>query len=278
MSFLKFFRRKPRQYKISINAQNIHTLHIGINAYKRSPLKLCVNDVTAVKQRFQEWGISPKNMVTLLDNTANTKNIKQALNDLERRAKPHDYVIIQYSGHGSQLPCVGEVDGKMEILCPVDIDLDFEKNHISDDFVGSVLTRLTARNITTYLLVDCCHTGGMTRTLSNETTLYNATRYLEAPQYAQYRDARTYRNSEFAETNKVVMLGGCEAHEVSYEYSIARHGALTWAFLEETKQNGLAETPLEIYNRVSQKVTKIFSGQHPVLEGKQELFTKQFFS
>jgi Caspase domain len=275
--FQNLFRRAPRRYVIPIDPRKVHTLHIGINAYERSPLKLCVGDVIEVKKRFEEWGMLPKNMVTLLDKDADTQNMKRALEDLVKRSNANDVVIIQYSGHGSQLPCLDEEDGKMELICPVDIHRDFEKYNCSDDFICGILSGLSAKNVLPYLMpFDCCHTGGMTRTLSSD--LYTGIRYLAPPLEAVYRNARTYRSREYAETNNVVMFGGCQSDQVSYEYAKAGHGALTWAFLNATKERGLAGTPQEVFIPLAKQVTGVFPEQHPVLEGKQALFHVPFFT
>jgi metacaspase-1 len=269
--------RKPAPYRIPLDPQRVHTLHIGINAYKRSPLKLCVNDVNAVKQRFQEWGVLPQNMVTLLDAEADTQNMKQALHDLVKRANPLDVVIVQYSGHGSQLPCVDETDGKMEILCPVDIHEDFETKNVSDDFIAAIIQNLHQRRVQVYFLpIDCCHTGDLTRSFISD--VYNGVRYLPAPDGALYSKRRTFKPREYVENNNVIMLGGCQAHEVSYEYSLAGLGALTWAFLNATEKRGLKPTPRQLHDTVSKKVTGVFKEQHPVLEGKEPLFDVPFFT
>lgn len=280
MKFFNFFRRKPKPYTLPIDPRRIHTLHIGINAYERSPLRLCVNDVHAVTQRFQELGVPEGNMVQLLDKTADTQNIKQALNELTKYTIRGSVVIVQYSGHGSQLPCLDEEDGKMEILCPADIHRDFEKYNVSDDFLNGIAMQLTARQVTLYFLpFDCCHTGGMTRTLNGNRTAPPNARFLPAPPEAVYRDMRVYKSREVVqtETNSIAMLGGCEGHEVSYEYALAGHGALTWAFLNALEKPHKL-TLRSLHTQAHEKVTGVFSDQHPVLEGNPILFDKPLFS
>lgn len=272
MSIFNIF--KPKKYVLPADPSRIHTLHIGINAYERSPLALCVNDVISVKKRLLEWGVLEKNMVTLLDGDADTKNFKQALQDLVRRVQTGDYAVVQYSGHGSNLPCRREKDGNMEILCPVDIEKDFERNNVSDDFISDVIRQITEKSATFYALpFDCCHTGGMTRALAPSIV----TRYLPAPDGARYQKRReSGLDDEAADTRNVVMLGGCEGNEVSYEYSQSNHGALTWAWLGATSK-GLP-IPRKLHSTVYKQVQKAFPGQHPVLEGNEALFDIPYFT
>jgi hypothetical protein len=272
------FRRKG--YKIPIDPKRLHTLHFGLNAYQRSPLKLCVNDVKAIIPLYEQWGVLPRNMVAMYDGDCDTQNMKKALQDLVKRANPYDYVAIQYSGHASNLPCLDEIDGKMEILCPIDIHKDFEKYNVSDDFICEILTQLSQKYVTTALIpMDCCHTGGMTRTLSGIITPPSHARYLPAPAEAVYRDTRHYRSvrETFKESNRAFMIGGCEGHQVSYEYAKAGHGALTWAMLEAWKK-GASMTPRKLHQSVYKQVTTVFPEQHPVLEGNETLFDLPFFT
>jgi uncharacterized caspase-like protein len=280
MNIFNFFRRKAKSYVLPIDPKRLHTLHVGINEYQRSPLKLCVNDVNAVKTRLQALGIPEQNMVTLLDKTADTQNMKYALNDLLKRANAGDVVVVQYSGHGSQLPCLDEEDGKMELLCPADIHRDFEKYNVSDDFLSGLLVQLSARRVTTYFLpFDCCHTGGMTRLLSGTLSAPPNTRFLPAPLNAVYRDPRVYRSREALQTekNSIVMLGGCAAHEVSYEYALAQNGALTWSLLTAL-ENPHKLTSRTLHKNVHEQVTGVFPDQHPVLEGNPNLFDLPLFT
>lgn len=277
MSLLDIF--KPKRFALPVEASRYQYVGIGINAYERSALKLCVPDIKASVPYWQQWGLKDSQITTLFDHDADTQNIKAAVNAAVDRAVRYDVVAIQPSGHGSNLPCVDERDGKKEIFCPVDIFADFERNNVDDIFWNALARKATAKQVTLWLLpFDCCHTGGMTRTLSGITEPRPGVRYLPAPSEARYRGeiSRGFKD-DGVETNAIIMLGGCEAEEVSYEYAKAGHGALTWGTLEAYKQNK-PFTARSLHKFAGGKVTGAFSDQHPVLEGNPNLFDKPLFS
>ena len=280
MGLFSFLRPKPKPYKLPIDPKRVHALHVGINAYKRSPLQLCVNDIIAVKKLFASWGVLPENTVTLLDREATTVAIKNALQDGVDKLKHGDCFVVQYSGHGSNLPCAQEMDGNMEIICPVDIEDDFEQNNVPDWFIGDIARQVTEKGATMYLLpFDCCHTGGITRDLlggKKPKAALEGARYLPAPKKARYRGEVRRFKDEDKETNRIVAIGGCEAGEVSYEYSEAKHGAATWALLDAVK-NGLP-TPRALHKSIYNQVQGAFPTQHPVLEGNEAYFDIPYFT
>ncbi len=79
-------------------------LLVGINAYKDSPLRGCVNDVLLMHQVLTaKFGFENKNIKVMTDKEANTKGIMNALKRLTTDVREGDTVFFHYSGHGSQI-------------------------------------------------------------------------------------------------------------------------------------------------------------------------------
>jgi NAD-dependent dihydropyrimidine dehydrogenase PreA subunit len=262
------------------NAENVRTLHIGINDYPHSPLALCVNDVKAVSTRFKQWGVADAHRTMILNREATATNFKGAMLKLVDDTPPLGLAVFNYSGHGSNVGCTDEADGRMEIMCPVDIHDFSEQNNVTDDFFASVIERATAKGITMFALIDCCNAGDLTRNLQQQANDNPAIRYIRPPEGVSYRMKRQFPPKElYAAKRSVVMFGGCRSDEVSYEYADAGFGALTWAFLDRTAlANGPRMTPKKLHSGITKKVTSAFPEQHPVLEGNPALFTKPLFT
>lgn len=279
MSLFSNLFPKSQKFALPVDPKRYNYVGIGINSYRESPLKLCVNDVKALEPYWRAWGLPDANITTLYDTDADTKNIIAALTAAVERANPWDIVVPQYSGHGSDLPCANQRNGRMQIICPSDIEDDFERNNVPDTFFADLGRKATAKRVTIIMFpFDCCHTGGLTRTLNNSSMPPLGTpRYLPAPEGAKFfGEVRRYKD-DGAETSSLAMVGGCRAEEVSYEYADAGHGACTWGVLEALKK-GNPYTLRTMHQFAYGKVTSTFPAQHPVLEGNEKLFDLPLFS
>jgi hypothetical protein len=266
-------------FKIA-NPETVYSLHIGINDYPSSPLKYCVNDVTAVTERLSSWGMLSQNMVIVPSKEATTANFKRALVELVERTPPYGFAFFQYSGHGSNLPCEVEADdGRMELMCPNDIQDDFENNNVSDDYFAGIIQGATSKNVTMFALIDCCNAGDMTRAMQREAGAPEV-RTIQAPAEAVYRQKRYYRpKQQEAKHHSVVMLGGCQSDELSYEHGKAKKGALTFAFLQETaKAERLLLPAAKLHKAIAKRVSNLYPAQNPCLEGHPELLLQPLFT
>lgn len=164
---------------------------VGINAYPTSPLKGCVNDVSAMFDLLTQapFSFPPDNVRVLVDARATTAAIKERLEWLVAGLVPGDTAVFHYSGHGSQ---VRDRDGDEladhmdEILCPV--DLDWVTKVVTDDDLAGYLKRVPA-GANCYVILDSCHSGTGTRDLrppgedsgNPHKEHYRASRYLPPP-------------------------------------------------------------------------------------------------
>ena len=112
------------------------------------------------------------------------ENIRRALRELADRAQPGDQVYIHYSGHGGRAVTAFKklkgVDGVDETLVPIDIGRHEDgsgstytrpERYIRDVELAYYLDQLASkvdgdRHVTTTLVFDSCHSGGVTRSAS----------------------------------------------------------------------------------------------------------------
>lgn len=117
----------------------------------------------------------PENVVTLGSgeglNLATHANILSGLADIAAKAKPGDFVFLQFSGHGSQQPAINdpnEPDGRDEIFLSADAMLADEKtkllpNVLTDDQLSGSLAAIRATGAFVWLIFNSCYSGTMTR-------------------------------------------------------------------------------------------------------------------
>ncbi len=121
---------------------------IGVDRY-RSPvnrLSCAVADARALGSLFSDT--LEGEFAHLLDNDATAERIRQELGALETTA-PEDFVVITFSGHGTD-------DHR---LVPVDVDVDeLASSCLSLDELGERLDRIPARQL--LVVLDCCFSGG----------------------------------------------------------------------------------------------------------------------
>ena len=169
-----------------ITAPTYHVLLIGIDAYPRgyNSLTGCVNDIDAIEQILLTppgIGIAPEQIrVTRLaasnplrlsssrfqeQTQPPTKaNFIQALKDLAGpEVKPEDRVLIYYSGHGDEKLLPGSLVWR-EALVPHDGQ---RIEYLYDAEVNALINAITMRTNDLTIILDCCHSAGATRDLSD---------------------------------------------------------------------------------------------------------------
>jgi hypothetical protein len=134
-------------------------LCIGIDAYRTKPLRGCVNDARAWAKALERMGFSSELML----NQAATKNkILDGIRQLVENSRSGDVLVIQYSGHGTQVPDRGtldESDGLDEALVPVDVE---QRGFVVDDDLAVICNGIP-EGVNVTFFMDCCHSGTITR-------------------------------------------------------------------------------------------------------------------
>ena len=134
-------------------------LCIGIDSYRDRPLAGCVNDARAWGRTLTGLGFDVR---YLLDAQATNQAMQDALRDMLTRAHAGDVLVMQYAGHGTQLPDDNgdEDDGFDEAFVPVDYHTG--ALFLRDDVIGAALAGLP-KSVALTLFMDCCHCGTISR-------------------------------------------------------------------------------------------------------------------
>ena len=149
-----------------------YALVIGIDYIKTPEIKLngCCTDAYNTKEMLlNRYGFLNDNITILTDDNTditkecNTKNIEAALKDLtEKTTKDARFIIVFYSGHGTQTPDeIGkdfEIDGKDECWVLTDYKT---KGYFTDDKLKSLFLDKLGDNVNVLIISDSCHSGSM---------------------------------------------------------------------------------------------------------------------
>lgn len=251
---------------------NWHVLLVGIDAYSRRPLYGCVNDIDAVQRLLLERvGVRREQIrrlasphadaahaTEIAEQPATLANLREALAALARDARAGDRVFIYYSGHGARLP-FERADGSRfhrEAMVPVDVFDQPAQALLFDHELNQYLGEIGARTRSVALVLDCCHSAGVTRLLVPGMTArvlepredLGVTEPLREP--AEPRGAGAARSIEDCH-----VVTACLNHELALEGlgdDGLRHGLLTQAFVRALAAVPDAELPAVPWSRIWQ--------------------------
>lgn len=126
------------------------------------------NDAGALKAVLEQQGA--KDIVTLNDTAATRASIRSALEALGQRAKPGDWVIFYYAGHGAQAKSNDptEADGMDEFmaLSGFRVGKPDTNQYILDDDLRGWLVNFFPTSVNVLQIADACHSGTMNRSLA----------------------------------------------------------------------------------------------------------------
>ncbi len=163
-----------------------YAILVGVTDYPHLDPSLALggseNDVDLVRQVLLESNFSGAN-IQLPTSQARSKPTKAGIFEAfarlekqlrQREAGSEPLVYLHFSGHGAQQPAPqnsSEQDGYDEIFLPMDVkDWDFETksvtNAITDDEIGELIEGLRATGAFVWVVFDACHSGTMTRSVS----------------------------------------------------------------------------------------------------------------
>ena len=125
-------------------------------------------DVTMMQDVARNLGFKSSQITTLQNEQATYAAITREIGKLSSVGRD-DQVLVYFSGHGAHTPDTNgdEEDGQDEILIPHDVRTDGGKwqNALLDDDFAKLLANIQSRRL--LLLIDACHSGTATKSLSN---------------------------------------------------------------------------------------------------------------
>ena len=165
-------------------------LLIGVADYDNPairPLSGPRNDVILLWRYLTANGFAPSDIRVLAEglpedasaprpHAAPTRaQIMDGFRDLAERAAPGDFVVIQFSGHGTTQPQTNrsqnsapEAGDRDQVLLPKDAG-DYDAvartihNGLVDDEIGDALDAIRAKGALVWAIIDACHAGTVTR-------------------------------------------------------------------------------------------------------------------
>jgi hypothetical protein len=152
---------------------NAHALIMAIAEYQGNIPKLdgVAFDVATATEIARRMGVSAENIHIMKNGELTLDGMRRGFDELEARLGGNDQVFIYYSGHGGRQMVTEEDGGERcaESLVAVDgqglIDAEIEDR----------LKRISQKAQKTVVLLDACHSGGVTtRALTQARPLYTA--------------------------------------------------------------------------------------------------------
>jgi hypothetical protein len=256
-----------------------------------------------LKNRF---GLGQENVIKLTATNSGAKeppepreqwptyeNMVAAFKRVMQMARSGDHVYIHYSGHGGRAktiyPGPKGLTGIDEALVPTDIG-NSEARYLRDLELAKLLNDMVAKGLVVAVVLDSCHSGGMTRGRSDVVAIRGIGAVDTTPRPAeslvgsdqellQVWDQVTENSTRdvslgsgwLPEPKGYTLLAACRPSESAYEYAFdgkERNGALTYWLLDSLEDAGTGLTYKGLHDRIVAKVHSQFENQTPQLQGE----------
>lgn len=177
-------------------ARNL-ALMVGVTRYDEKTIRALEgpnNDVILLWRELKRRGFDPSDITVLAENLPARNDVPRpagmptraaiidALKALAEKAQAGDFVVFQFSGHGSTQPVTDpaaqiepEPDGRDQVLLPrdagvYDAKLKSIRNAIIDDELAVALDAIRLKRATVWAIIDACHSGTVTRSTGESVT------------------------------------------------------------------------------------------------------------
>jgi len=253
-------------------------LCIGIDQYPNPNDRLggCVNDA----RNWSNWLHEQDFKVEMLtDAQATHSGITNAIGRIIRESQPGHVIAIQYAGHGTRLPDQDgeERDKYDEALVPHD---HRENGYVLDDDLAALCSQIPTGVSVTFLM-DCCHSGTMTRLFvgSGTTSADAGIRYLrpdkemlKAHRRAKQRAATSRSTRSLYRDHSEILMSACRADQTAKEHD--GQGDFTRYALTVLRQGISGVTNAEFIDRV--RVIGSWQDQRPQLWSDPRFYHQSF--
>jgi Caspase domain len=178
------------------SARNL-ALMVGVTRYDEKTIRTLEgpnNDIILLWRELRRRGFQQADMTVLAEDLPNRNDVPrptgaptraailQALKGLAETAQVGDFVVFQFSGHGSTQPVTDpaaqiepEPDGRDQVLLPrdagvYDASIKSIRNAIIDDELALALDAIRLKGATVWAVIDACHSGTVTRSVGDSVT------------------------------------------------------------------------------------------------------------
>lgn len=223
-----------------------YALLVGVSVMQNSPRDKWLsgphNDLPEMRGVLKDiYGFKAENILSLEKLQSSRAGIEQAFREhLINKAKPGDFVMFYYSGHGTQIPDRNgdEGDGKDEALVPYDAGGTIE-SYITDDNLADWVGRLKTKNA--FIMLDSCHSGTGLRGGSVPRAIDAEDLGIKARDFKIPAGAENARADDLAPDGAVpVLLTGCRSDQTSSDspFLLPNDEAKIKEFLDQIKTKG----------------------------------------
>ena len=302
---------------------NMYAYLIGIDYYfpntipdapNYKSLGGCVQDINHVEEFLKlKFGIPSKNIFKLSSTLSNNnnddnnnagpleapedwptyENMVSQFDKIIELTKKGDSVYIHYSGHGGRVPTnIPEKKGPKgldETLVPMNIGKPGSR-YIRDIEVATIIKRMVDKGLLVTLVLDSCHSGGLTRgrggatvrgtSIVDRTTrpgdsfvatveeLSNNWKILSENSLSSSSQTRNIdydASGWFPQSKGYVLLAACRPSEFAYEYAFEeneKNGALTYFLLKSFANIDKNVTYRLIHDQIVAKIHSHFQKPH----------------
>jgi hypothetical protein len=285
-----------------------HAILIGSGQYMSpaiSDLAGPANDLQAMRELVAKFGDGA--LVVLKDDEATRSSVEGAIFNVGKGAKPGDWVILYYSGHGSQAKASDNINDPLIQFVPLagfDPRNQSVEHFIADKDFYSWLKAYIPKDVNILMLVDSCHSGTMHRRIVPELYGFTARATLSSggatmnliprpsPQFPRISavDAEADAEIDRADLPNLVYFGAAQDDQLALETELPEEGGssrglLTFAFEQGlTLKGGIGNQPVADLNGdgtlVVQEMAAYLGGQvHLMSSFRQDssaVFTSQY--
>ena len=250
---------------------------IGINEYPNAinNLRGCINDVDNWDNLLtHKYNYS---CIRILNHMATKDYVEENLEEMVSEAEEYDNLVLQYSGHGTQIPCHNndEADGKSEAICLYD-------DYLIDDEIEKILSKLKP-NINLTIISDSCFSGNLTRDFQQIHEIdYSRAKNCQPHKlpviHSVKKQKKMFKGFDDQEQMNHILLSGCRENETSADgcFNGIYEGAFSHYAMEVLKNNKNL-TVGEFYEMLRVYLPNSLYYQHPQLECSSINKTKKIF-
>lgn len=237
----------------------VRALLVGVSHYS-SPvipdLEGPANDLQAMEVLARKVGATDVSI--LRDGAVTRSTVEDALYAIGQRARPGDWILVYYSGHGSQAEArvKGTRDGDFDQFLPLagfDPDNQDPERFIVDKDIYDWLSRYVRRDVQILMLADTCHSGTLHRSVDRRSYRFTPRLALRAgatnlqlvsrpgpkfPSLLEYQTGSANpgaANTEREDLPNLIYLAAAQDDELAQELAMPdedgpSRGLLTYAF------------------------------------------------
>lgn len=234
-------------------------------------------DVPMVRRMLEASGFT--DIRTLVNRQATKAGIVKAFGRLAAECQAGDVVYVHFSGHGQQMTDLDgdEADGYDEAWVPYDACMaycsaDRGEKHISDDELGNMLAsirRRVGKSGKILVVVDACHSGGITRGMEEAAETQEAERGARdafcIPGKAAPKGTVKQKEENW------LTISACKSYESNFELKDKKVGKLSYALCQMLgKDLKLTNAEIEARLRAFMKRNPGRMQQTPVITGMKK--------